>query len=32
MTLKLGFNFGQTRHTESVTLSNIYAPGENTPS
>jgi predicted ribosomally synthesized peptide with SipW-like signal peptide len=31
MTLKLGFTFGQVRHTESPELSNIYAPGENLP-
>lgn len=31
ITLQLGFNFGQTRHTESAKLSNIYSPGSNTP-
>jgi len=29
--LQLGFVFGQTRHTESAELSNIYSPGDNTP-
>lgn len=29
--LQVGFVFGQQRHTESAELSNIYAPGQNTP-
>jgi predicted ribosomally synthesized peptide with SipW-like signal peptide len=29
--LNIGFVFGQVRHTESVELSNIYAPGQNLP-
>jgi len=29
--LQLGFVFGQTRHTESARLSNVFAPDENTP-
>lgn len=29
--LQLGFTFGQTRHTESPKLSNVFAPGQNTP-
>ncbi len=29
--LQLGFVFGQTRHTESAQLSNVFAPDENTP-
>lgn len=31
MTLQLGFNFSQVRHTENQTLQNIYAPGQNLP-
>lgn len=31
MTLKLGFVFGQTRHTESAQLSNVFAPQQNLP-
>jgi len=31
MTLNLGFTFSQVRHTENVTLNNIYSPGDNTP-
>ena len=31
MTLNLGFTFSQVRHTEDVTLNNIYSPGDNTP-
>lgn len=31
MDLQLGFVFGQTRHTESAELSNVFAPGKNTP-
>lgn len=27
----IGFNFSQIRHTESASLSNIFAPGANTP-
>lgn len=31
LTLQLGFVFGQTRHTESAELSNVFAPQENLP-
>lgn len=31
LTLKLGFVFGQTRHTESADLSNVFAPQQNLP-
>jgi|AntRauTorcE11898_2_1112593.scaffolds.fasta_scaffold05119_3 predicted ribosomally synthesized peptide with SipW-like signal peptide len=31
MTLNLGFTFSQVRHTEDVTLNNIYSPDDNTP-
>lgn len=30
ITLQLGFVFGQTRHTESAQLSNVFSPGSNT--